>query len=66
MKQHEAASRRAPEVVAAVEANTPVCNKSKRKFFNHMEEEKSYKFRADPLVEKVAFAIEEKRQYRKK
>lgn len=61
-KQCEAASRRAPEVVAIVEANIIVCNEGKRKIVNRMEEEQSCKFQADPLVEKVTFAIERKRK----
>ena len=37
-------------------------DKGKRKIFYRMEEEKSYKFRENTLVEKVAMAIEAKRQ----
>lgn len=36
-------------------------NKGKRKIVDYMEEEQSCKFRADPLVDKVAMAIEAKR-----
>lgn len=62
VKQLEAASRRALEAVATIEVNIPARDKGKRKIVNAMEEEKSYKFLADPLVEKVAMTIEEKRQ----
>lgn len=36
--------------------------KGKRKVVDRMEEEKSWKFRADPLVQKAYLAIEAKRQ----
>lgn len=42
--------------------NIPLRDKSKRKILDHMEEEKSCKFREDPLVEKPAMAIDAKRQ----
>lgn len=42
--------------------NILVCDKGKRKIVDHMEEEKSFKFWVDPLVEKVSMAIEEKRK----
>jgi len=38
-----------------------MCEKGKRKIVDRMEEEQSYKFWADPLVEKEAMAIEGKR-----
>ena len=46
----------------AVEVNIPVRDKGKRKIVDHMVEEKSCKFRADPLVEKETMAIEVKMQ----
>ena len=58
-KQHEAASRRA---LVIVEPSIPVCYKGKRKIIDYMEEEQSYKFQADPLIEKEVMAIEAKRQ----
>ena len=39
-------------------------DKGKRKIVDHKEEEQSYKFRANPLVEKEAMDIEEKRHQR--
>lgn len=65
-KQHEEASRRAPEETIAIESKIPLHDKGKRKIFDRMEEEKSYKFRVDPLVEKASLAIEAKRQQRDK
>ena len=46
MKQHEAASQRAPALapVVIMEASIPVRDKGKRKIVDHMEEEKSCKF----------------------
>jgi len=66
VKQHEATSSRAPEQSTTIEENILVCDKGKRKIFDRMEEEKSCKFREDPLVEKVAMAIHENRQHRDK
>jgi len=43
-----------------------VRNKGKWKIVNHMEEEKSCKFWADPLAEQVVTAIQPKRQQRDK
>ena len=67
-KQCEATYRRAiaAKVAAAAEVSIPVHNKGKRKIVDHMEEEKSCKFRVYPLVEKAAMAIEEKRQQHNK
>lgn len=65
--QCEATSRRAPAPITVVAWEIIlVCDKGKRKIVDHMEEEKSYKFREDPLVEKVVMAIEAKRQQRDK
>jgi len=61
----EATSRRAPEE-ATVEVNIPVQGNGKRNIVDNMEEEKSYKFRAKPLVQKEALAIEANRQQRNK
>ena len=62
-KQHEAASLKALEVAAATKVNILVRDKVKRNIVDHMEKEQSCMFRADPLVQKVTFAIEEKRQH---
>ena len=62
----EAASWREPKAIVAVEVNIPMRDKGKRKIVDHMEEEKSCKFREDPLIEKVAMAIEVKTQYHSK
>ena len=67
MKQREVASRRAPAVaIVAIEPSIPVCENGKRNIIYRMEEEKSCKFQADPLIEKEAIAIEAKRQQRDK
>ena len=65
-KLHEAASWKAPVVIVeavAAEASIPVRDKGKKKIVDHMEEEKSFKFRVDPLVEKSDMAIDAKRQH---
>jgi len=46
--------------------NILVHNKGKRNIVNRMEEEKSYKFQEDPIVEKAVMAIESKRQQQNK
>lgn len=57
-KQHEATSRRAPTVaVATTEPSILVCHKGKRNIVNFMQEEKRYKFRVNPPIEKEAMAI---------
>ena len=50
-KQCEEASRRAPEATAT-KVSILVCSKGKRNIVDNMEEEKSCRFRVDPLVEK--------------
>jgi len=63
-QQHEVASWRAPALVATTEIAKPsihVRDKGKRKIVDHIEEEQSCKFRACPLVEQVAMAIQAKR-----
>jgi len=42
--------------------NIPVRDKGKRKIVKNVEEEQSYKFKADPLVQKASLAIKVKRQ----
>lgn len=62
-QQHEATSWRTPEVAATTEAtelSIPMWNKGNRKIVERMEEEKSCKFRVDPLVEQAAMAIQQK------
>jgi len=61
MKQPKAASRRALIAIVA-EVNIPMHDKGKRKIINKMEEEQSFKFQEDPLVQKENLATEEKRQ----
>lgn len=61
MKKHEAASRRAPAAIPA-EVNIPECDKGKRNIVDSMEAEQRCKFREDPLMQKLAFGIEVKRQ----
>lgn len=60
VEQRATASRRALKATTVAEVNIPVCHKGKRKVSHHMEEEKSLKFQADPLVEKSTMTVEEK------
>lgn len=62
MKKCEATSQRAPAPsIVAEEESIPVHDKGKRKTVDHMEEDKSYKFQSDPLVEKETMDIDVKR-----
>ncbi len=59
----EVASRRALGATIA-QVNISVHDKDKRKTVDNMEEEQSCKFLVDPLMQKVALAIEAKMQQR--
>lgn len=56
----KAASQRAPTVATEIEISIHVCDKGKKKISNRVEEEESYKFREDPLMEPIDISIHEK------
>lgn len=59
-KQHEEASQISPSS-AIVEGNIPACEKVNKKVDDSAEAKQSHRFKADPLVMKVALDIEAKR-----